>query len=84
MSKQKQMRRVFCHAMIIEFIELKPLTVENVRVAGFGDGRFNSNRINFQPSLGMGRKDEKILKNIAVDLAIIMKAGMDGFCGIQV
>lgn len=34
-------------------------------IGGFGDGRFNINRINFQSSLGMGQKDEKILKNIA-------------------
>ena len=37
-SKQKQMRRRVCRAMIIEFIEPNPLTVENAWVSGFGDG----------------------------------------------
>lgn len=65
--------------MIIEFIEPKPLTVDNAWVSGFGDGHFNINHINFQPSLGIDQKDKKILKNIARGGSIYYDKSRDGW-----
>jgi LAGLIDADG endonuclease len=65
-SKQEQWKAA-CHALDKPFQSTPPLTQDNAWLSGFfcGDGHFNINSANFQPSIGLGQKDAQILNQIA-------------------